>query len=262
MYFRRIVLTSLLIGLVGGLFMTLGQQWLVAPIIFASEQYEGGDADPVVADAAADSQAADHPHDGPSLATQDHHHDDEAWAPEDGAERFIYSALSNVLAGIGFSALLLAVMCQLQLFGLTRLSSLKGLLWGLAGFGTFFVAPSLGLPPEIPGIEAAPLENRQAWWVATVLATAVGLGVLAFASKWVKLAGIAVLVVPHVVAAPQIVGPEFAHPDPQVVQVLMSLHADFIMATVVTNGVFWLVTGLMSGWVLNRSILKDAERPA
>jgi hypothetical protein len=33
-------------------------------------------------------------------------------------------------------------------------------------------APAIGLPPELPGIEAAALQSRQLWWVATAVATA------------------------------------------------------------------------------------------
>jgi cobalt transporter subunit CbtA len=250
MFFRRIILTSLLVGLVGGLFMTLGQQWQVAPIIIAAEVFEVAEPEALVTESSAHNHG------------DDQHHDAQAWAPEDGAERFIYSGLSNVLAAVGFSALLLAIMCQLQLSGITRLTPLKGLAWGLAGFVAFFVAPGLGLPPEIPGVEAAPLENRQAWWVLTVLATGVGLGVLAFAPKLAKIGGALLLAVPHIIVAPRIAGPEFSHPDPQVVQTLMSLHVDFIVASAFTNGVFWVILGLASAWMLNRWVLKDAERSA
>ena len=45
-------------------------------------------------------------------------------------------------------------------------------MWGLAGFAVFTIAPGLGLPPELPGVPAAPLLSRQIWWVTAVLATA------------------------------------------------------------------------------------------
>ena len=50
----------------------------------------------------------------------------------------------------------------------------------MAGFAVFMLAPSLGLPPELPGMPAAELGPRQVWWLLTAAATAAGLALLAF----------------------------------------------------------------------------------
>jgi len=247
MFFRRLVLASLLVGLVSGLFLTLGQQWQVAPIIFEAEVFE---VEPEVVEQEVGSHGSDH------------NHDAQAWAPEDGVERFLYSGLSNVLVAIGFSALLIAIMAQLQLSGTTRLTALKGMVWGGAGFIAFFVAPGLGLPPEIPGGEAAALENRQGWWVMTIFLTSAGLAALAFAPTLVKIGGLVLLATPHLIGAPHLSGPEFSHPDSLAVQALMSLHSEFIVASAITNAVFWLVLGLLSAWLLNKWVLRGVGRPA
>lgn len=108
-----------------------------------------------------------------------------------------------------------------------------GALWGLAGFAVFCLAPTLGLPPELPGTAAAELGQRQSWWVGTAAATALGLAMLVFARHWLlKVAGAALLVVPHVIGAPQ----------PEVHQSLApeTLEAQFKIASWVTNAVFWL----------------------
>jgi len=52
----------------------------------------------------------------------------------------------------------------------------SGLLWGAAGFLIFSGSPALGLPPELPGMTAAALDARQTWWIGTVIATAIGIG--------------------------------------------------------------------------------------
>ena len=44
MLFRRLVIISLLAGLVGGFGLSLSQQWQVLPIIFAAEGYESSKA--------------------------------------------------------------------------------------------------------------------------------------------------------------------------------------------------------------------------
>jgi len=64
--------------------------------------------------------------------------------------------LTDVLTGIGFALLLVA---GFALAG-RAVGWREGLLWGLAAFVAFTLAPSLGLSPEPPGIPAAPLTRR------------------------------------------------------------------------------------------------------
>ncbi|MGV8769566.1 CbtA family protein, partial [Pseudomonas aeruginosa] len=60
----------------------------------------------------------------------------------------------------------------------------QDLLWGLAGYAVFCLAPSLGLTTELPGTAAADLVQRQYWWIATAAATAVGLALLVIGGNW------------------------------------------------------------------------------
>ena len=246
MLFRRIIFSALLIGLLSGLLFSVVQFIGVSPIIIAAEQYEV-EAEPV--------PTQSHHHGEAANAGHHHHHDAEAWSPGDGLERSLFTLLSNVLAGIGFAAIVLSVMCMLQLKGWAKFSPAKGLALGLAGFVAFFAMPGIGLPPEIPGIEAAPLDNRQSWWVLTVLTSAVGIGVLAFAKKAYKLFGLLLMALPFILGAPHSSGPEFAHPDERVVAILIDLHQQFIVASGVANLVFWLALGSLCAWGLNRTVL-------
>jgi len=247
MLFRRIILSALCIGLLSGLLFSVVQYLGVSPIILAAEQYE------VVEVEAAPVQSSHH---GEGVSAV-HHHDAEAWSPSDGLERSLFSLLSNVLAGIGFAAIALSIMCQLQLKGLIKFSPVKGLLCGLAGFVAFFAMPGIGLPPEIPGIEAAPLENRQAWWVSTVIASGLGIGILVFAKGSYKILGVLLMALPFLVGAPHPTGPEFGHTDERVVAILVNLHQQFIVASGVANLIFWLALGLLCAWGLNRTVLTD-----
>ena len=179
--------------------------------------------------------------------------------PNDGLERFFYSVLSNSMAGIGFAALLLSLMSQFQISGLTRLSLGKGLGWGAAGFVALFAAPSLGLAPEIPGVEAAVLGDRQLWWVFTVICTALAIAVLTFVSGFYRYLAVLPLLLPHIIGAPSITGPHFTHSDPTAVLALSELHHEFIVATGATNLIFWMVLGLISAWAINRWVLVDVE---
>ncbi|UZE97478.1 CbtA family protein [Alkalimarinus alittae] len=249
MVFRRIIFNAVFIGLAAGLLLSLIQVIGVSPIIFEAETFE------VVEEAPA---AAAHDHHGVEESSG-HHHDAEAWAPEDGAERTLYTVASNVLAGIGFASVVLALMSQLQLQGITQVNVQKGLLWGLAGFAVFFVAPGIGLPPEIPGTEAAVIENRQLWWLFAVVCAAIGLAVMAFAPIKLKILGALSIALPYIVGAPHVDGPEFAHPDPAAVASLTELHFQFIMASGIANLIFWIVLGIACAWALNLWVHKDID---
>jgi cobalt transporter subunit CbtA len=74
----------------------------------------------------------------------------------------------------------------------------------LSGFAAFVLSPSLGLPPELPGMQAAELSDRQMWWVMTAAATVAGLFLSSGVKSWLgRLAGLALMVAPHLLGAPQ-----------------------------------------------------------
>ncbi len=293
MLFRGIIFNALLVGLMTGVLLSVAQQIGVVPIIFAAEQYETAEVAVSEAPAIKSQQALtvaqdegqsghDHgSHDNHSSAEKNvassaaithvvahepagnthsgHSHDAQAWEPADGLERTFYTYLSNILAAIGFAAVMLALMTQVQLQGQAKLSAARGLLWGLAGFAAFFVAPGIGLPPEIPGIETTAIESRQSWWLLAVLSVAAGLAIIAFAPSLFKLAGIASLALPYIVGAPHPAGPAFTHPDPAAVAALSELHGQFIIASGVSNLIFWLALGSASSWLLNRWLSLGAD---
>lgn len=229
--FRRIVFSACLAGLVAGLVLTAVQMVRVTPIIAQAETYES--ASPQTAHTHS-HDAYTHTHD---QSTHAHHagdqlaHSHEAWAPADGMERAFWTASSNTLSAIGF-ALLLAAIYSLRAGVTWR----QGMLWGAGGFAVFFVAPALGLSPEIPGAAAAELSHRQGWWLLTVLCTGAGLALVALNRPWVwKLLGVALLLIPHIVGAPQ--------PEVHGGSAPEALAEAFVTAATVANGVFWVVLG-------------------
>lgn len=229
--FRTIVLVAGLVGLAAGLVLTGLQAFTTVPMIHQAESYETA------------TGAVGHSH-GDSPATHDHGAADaehEAWAPQEGFERIFYTAIANVLTGIGF-ALLIGAASELR--GGIR-SWRQGVFWGLAGFAAFTLAPGLGLPPELPAMPAGELADRQFWWVMTVLLTAGGLALFAF-GRTVPLGvlGVVLIVAPHAIGAPK---PEsFDSPIPH------ELAQDFMIAVVATSFVFWVVIGGMTGILRSR----------
>jgi len=230
MYFRRIVLSALFVGVLAGLWLSLLQTWQVVPIILEAEKYE------VV--------TGSHVHEGDST---------ESWAPSDGVERTLYTVFSNVLAACGFAMVMIALMAIQR----RAMSILKGVLWGVAGFCVFFMVPSLGLEPEIPGMEAAALLDRQLWWVATVICTATGLAVMVFAPFAYKIIGAAVIALPFLMSAPLPETVSFAERDGVTQQTLMALAEQFVHATTLTNGLYWIALGVLSGLCIKKYIYRD-----
>ncbi|BDM22703.1 MULTISPECIES: CbtA family protein [Pseudomonas] len=224
---KRIARTAGFSGLLAALLLTLLQSFWVAPLILQAETYESA------------APAAEH-HSHGEEAGAGHSHSEEAWAPEDGWQRILSTTGGNLVVAVGF-ALILAALYSLREPGRTS----TGALWGLAGFAVFCLAPTLGLPPELPGTAAADLGQRQSWWIGTAAATALGLALLVFARHGLlKVLGAVLLVVPHVIGAPQ----------PEVHESLapQALETQFKIASWLTNAAFWVALGLLSAWLYRR----------
>jgi cobalt transporter subunit CbtA len=223
---HRLVLVALCAGVLSGIFATVAHQIGTVPVILKAEIYE---------------KAAERP------SLSEHDHIATAWEPENGAERTAYTLLADVLTGIGF-ALLLAAGLSLRGGDVTWR---EGLFWGLAGFATFSLAPGLGLPPEVPGTEAAPLLERQLLWVATAVATGSALALLSFTRRapWAILAAI-LIVLPHLYGAPQPTGNSAGPPE--------SLARQFVVTVTIISFLFWLILGASTGYFYRRFQLRTA----
>jgi cobalt transporter subunit CbtA len=229
--FKRIAQTAGFTGLIAALLLTLLQSLWVGPLIHLAETYEKAPA----------AQTEAHEHEHADDAMPGHVHDAEAWEPEDGWQRVLSTAGGNLVVAVGFS-LMLAALYTLRAPGRTS----QGALWGLAGFAVFVLAPTLGLPPELPGTAAADLTQRQIWWIGTAASTAVGLALIVFGRHWaLKALAVAILVVPHVIGAPQPVVHSSLAPE--------ALEAQFKVASLLTNFVFWVLMGLISAWLFRRN---------
>jgi cobalt transporter subunit CbtA len=221
---RHLLLAALCAGLLSGVLAAVAHQIGTVPLILHAETFE------------QPAPQAGQPHDHPAAAE---------WEPENGFARSAYTLAADLLTGIGF-ALLLAAGLALR-GGDTGWRD--GLFWGLAGFAAFTLAPGLGLPPELPGSEAAPLLARQLWWVATAAATAGGLAVLAFtrAPGYAILAA-ALIVGPHLYGAPQII----EHGNPHGAAAPEALARQFAATATLVSFLFWCVLGALTGYFYRR----------
>ncbi len=225
--FRRIVWTALIAALITGAATTLVQLFTTVPLIAKAETYEHGEHG---------ESEQEHAH-----AHAAHEH---GWAPSEGFERTFYTGLTTVLAAFGYALMLGACLSQVRTAGWR-----SGLLLGAAGFAVFQLAPALGLPPEPPGTPAAQLLPRQLWWLGTVIATGAAFAAWLYArkhSKWIWLpAGTALLLLPHLIGAPQASDARSAVPH--------ELARDFAIAALATAALFWLMLGAVQGFLYGRS---------
>lgn len=235
----KYLLAALVAGLLAGALQTVAQQAKVVPLILEAEKYEGG----------APAEVHDYTT-GLDLAFVDKAHAHVTGASEAaeeeggmlfGVERTTGTLMANLVSGAGFALILMAVV----FFTGQTVTLANGVLWGAAAWLTFHLMPSIGLPPELPGFPAAELFDRQMWWIGTVVATAVALYLLVLRREvWAKVAGIAVLAVPHVLGAPQ--------PTDITSNVPAILAAEFAVATLSAGLFFWIVLGLFMGAINDR----------
>jgi cobalt transporter subunit CbtA len=219
----RVLLAALLAGIAAGLLMGAIQQVRITPLILEAEKYE---------------HAGGHDH-GATAA-------EVAWAPEDGLERTLYTTLASVVAGAGFAALLAGISVMLG----RPVTARNGILWGLAGFLTVSLAPAAGLPPELPGMPGADLVARQVWWVATIAATAVAIGLFSWRDEaWAKIAAVVLIALPHLIGAPAPTSEESAVPA--------GLSAAFAANSLAAAAVFWCAIGGFLGLAMDR-LAKEA----
>ncbi len=228
----RYFLAAMAAGLFAGVLMTPVQYTRIVPLILAAEEYEPGGAH-YVAPA------------GEAAVTETHSH--EHAAASAGEEqprllgRFWNTVFFNLVAGAGFGLLLAGVSFA---FGVD-VTAENGLIWGIAAWLAVQFLPSLGLPPELPGFPEVDLVARQIWWVTTVAASGVGIALIVLRKEFaLRLAGLALLISPHLYGAPQ---------PADVTSAVPAFYAsEFTVAALATTLVFWLVLGISLGYALDR----------
>lgn len=216
----RILSGALVAGLAAGLLAALLDLWAVTPLILEAEAFELGAA---------------HADGGGGTDLQ---------AVEAGLPRAFGTVATTLVAYAGFGLALGAGMALAARAG-HGIGLRRGAAWGLAGFLAAHLAPAAGLPPELPGMAAADLAARQAWWALCVGATAMGLAALAFGrgAAWIAL-GAALILLPHALGAPQ--PPSYEGLPPP------GLTAAFATRSLAVAALAWVALGALAGALAER----------
>ena len=222
--FSQIAVSALIAGFGAGLVAAFLQYVFVQPILLHSELFETG----ALTHFGADPTASSVPRGDFDMTRQ--------------ALNVVFAALVYT----GYALILIAGMVLAEMRGHV-ISAQTGLIWGFCGFLAFQLAPAFGLPPDMPGLNAADVTPRQVWWFATVGATAAGLWLIAF-GKTALIWGLAIILLaaPHVIGAPT---PDtFTGPAPP------ELAAAFAARTLGTTCAIWVLLGGLLGTVWNSKL--------
>ncbi len=213
----RILTSGLIAGAAAGLCAAVLHLMFIQPVLLHAELYESGE---LVHFGAASGPAA-----RPGFGLD---------PVRDGL-----SVIFSMLTYAGFALILVALMALAEGRGAT-ISARNGMLWGVAGFVAVLLAPAFSLPPEVPGVAAAEILPRQAWWFATAISAGAAMWLLALGRTWFAWGAVVVLLLaPHAVGAPE--PDSFAGPVPT------ELGALFAARVLGVGLVAWVLLGLLSG---------------
>lgn len=219
--FQKILTSALLAGFCAGLLAAALQLLFLQPVLLHAELYEGGDLVHFGADAISAS---------PDLP---------GFSPMRDGLSLLFSALIYV----GYGLVLVGAMALANERGVT-ITARSGLIWGLAGFIAVHFAPAASLPPEVPGVAYTDITLRQIWWWGTVIATAAGLGLIAFGQGWAAWgAAVILLLAPHIIGAP--------HPEAFTGPVPPELASLYASRTLAVGMAAWAMLGLFAGHFWN-----------
>jgi len=224
----RLLLAALAAGLIAGMAMTPAQYVKTIPLIMQAEAYENGDVG--------------HSHDASEAGTAHEHAEDSML----GFGRFWDTVLANLVAGAGFALMLAAVALIMGVeLPVGREAITRGLLLGAGAWFCVQLAPSMSLPPAVPGFPYADLGDRQSWWMITVAASAVGLWCVTMRPEWfLKALGLVIIVAPHLWGSPV--------PEDLSSEVPAYIASAYAAASLATTLFFWLLLGGLLGHFLSR----------
>lgn len=256
---QRMVTSALFAGFAAGLFAALLHFAFVQKLILLGEEYESG-ALVHFQGVAAPAEDHDHAAHGHGTATADPATDEAAPATEadghahehDAAEEggaFTRNASTSLFFGleyVGYALILLAGFGLAEVYGKV-ITLREGLLWGIAGYAAFQLAPAMGLEPELPGTMAADLAARQIWWLGAAICTAAGLGLLGYGRGVAAVVGaIALLALPHLIGAPELESYSGVAPP--------ELASIFAARSLGVGLAGWAFLGALAGWFWSRPV--------
>lgn len=240
----RHLLAAVLAGLFAGVLMTGVQQVKVVPLILQAEGYEGAghaSGDMHRHEAAPADSIGSTPAPVPDTPAAAHEHENDHDGEGGilfGMSRLVATLGANIVAAGGFALVVVGV----SLLSGRPVTVANGLVWGACGWLAVQFLPALGLPPELPGFPAADLAARQTWWIACIMLSAAGIGLVVLRPEVpARLLGLLSILAPHVWGVPKPESLESAVPA--------VLASEFAVAALASALVMWLSLCLVLGYL-------------
>lgn len=255
MLFQRLIWCALAVALLLGSAQTVLQRLQTVPLILAAEVFEEHKTEAVATPSPADAATTTHTH---ADGAAHEHGSAEEWSPAEGFERTAWTWVANVLHAFSMALFALAAMGFWAYRRAAKsLSETHGVKLALAvaasGWLSLHFWPSLGLHAELPGMDAAALQARQAWWVLAVGCSALACAAVAFGTRTWKFAlATLLLAVPFVVGAPQHSADALAGFSGEAHAQMAELARQFVWATTWLSVSFWVLLGALNAWVFTR----------
>ena len=217
--FKNIFVSAVVCGAIAGVLATAMQMLLVTPLLMEAELFETGQSMHFITDGSPESPIK---------------HVD-IW---EDPYRHLMTLCFNLVTFTGFGFILVAAMAFFQKRGFT-LSKAEGIVAGVSGFIVFQLAPSVGLPPELPGTIGVTVGLKQTWWIITILSTTVGI-LLLFLDKHKVVSGVGIIFVtiPHLIGHPKL-ETYFGVAPPE-------LAAEFASRALAVSLIAWIILGVIS----------------
>jgi|TARA_B110000008_G_scaffold163709_2_gene164072 cobalt transporter subunit CbtA len=217
--FKNIFVSAVVCGAIAGVLATVMQMLLVTPLLMEAELFETGQSMHFITDGSPESPIK---------------HVD-IW---EDPYRHLMTLCFNLVTFTGFGFILIAAMAFFQKRGFT-LSKAEGIVAGVSGFIVFQLAPSVGLPPELPGTIGVTVGLKQTWWIITILSTTVGI-LLLFLDKHKVVSGVGIIfiTIPHLIGHPKL-ETYFGVAPPE-------LAAEFASRALAVSLIAWIILGVIS----------------
>ncbi len=256
MVLRKLTWLALAVALLVGSLQVVIQQQTALPIIQAAEFYEAGLYRASTAPAAS-AQAVDSP------APEASGNAGQMMAQQGLTERLMWAWLANILMSFGLAVL---VFSALGFYARSPGTIVRP--WKLAmtifvtGYVGFFLWPSLGMPPEIPGMDSARLGSRQLWWMMAASCAILACLLAVLMKQPVRwLAAALLLALPYLFGPPEMIGDPLARFDMEATLHMRALSKEFIYASTIGAALQWLLIGVVCSTAFVRYLLPVLRTP-
>jgi len=231
----KLFTSALFAGLAAGLIAVLLQYFLTESLILEAEQYESGAKVHFAGVPGAETEKM-------ALGQETHTQED---GPDSGLfHRFSLAFAADFIVFVGWGLVMAAGFALAGHFG-HPVSQRDALWWGVGAFVAVHLAPGIGLPPEVPGILAAPLHARQIWWLATVISAAAAMALFGYGRGLPAIAvGIVLLVLPQAIGAPHLA--EYTGKVPP------ELAGEYVTHSYAVGFAAWMTLAFVLGYLWNR----------